>query len=187
MSERRSIFTKDDANKALDNINMWIGNCDSKVSILLGLYAAIITIALSTDFLEIQSDIVTKIITNTNCVKVIYGIFYFGTIVVFLVGVILLIKVVTPRIILGTETEEKFNSVIFFSSIAKNNISYEEYREKVSNIIDDKQILDDLLFQVYSAASICEEKFKNQKWGLLLSTIAIILFFIETVVGVFLI
>lgn len=186
MSEKSGVFTKEDANKALDNINMWINNCDSKVAILLGFYAVIITIALSTDFLKIQSEIVTKVITNPNVCKVTYGLFYVGSIIVFLIGVVFLFKVVIPRIIRDTEAQENYNSVIFFSSIVKNNSSYEAYREKIYNLTDEKQILDDLLFQVHSAALICEEKFKYQKWGLLLSSIAIIFFFIETIIGVFL-
>ena len=69
MRNKNSVLSKDDANKALDNINMWINNCDTKTSIILGFYATIITICFTTDFLDyhkvIQSPTHTCLFTLT--------------------------------------------------------------------------------------------------------------------------
>jgi len=42
-------ITKDDAFKILDNINMWIGNCDGKVSTILAGIGIITAVVFSSD------------------------------------------------------------------------------------------------------------------------------------------
>ena len=74
--KKKSALTKEDAFNVLDTINMWINNCDTKVSIILGFYAAIITIALSTDFIDIQSSIWSYAIENINFWYGLYLFFY---------------------------------------------------------------------------------------------------------------
>ena len=157
MGSKCVVFTKDDANKALDNINMWINNCDTKVSVILGLYAVIFTIGVSTDFLNLHKTIINSILSNPSVGNVIFGILFLITIVAFVVGLLILIKVLIPNIITKKDNNKKFESVTFYGSIAENFSEYKTFRKKVYEIKDEKQILDDLLFQVYSAAKICNK------------------------------
>ncbi len=185
MKENKTVFTKEDANKALDNINMWIGNCDTKTSIILGFYAAIVTICLSTDFLDIQSNIFAYFFKDLTVIKVIYIIVHLGAILVFVFGIIELLRVIVPRIILKANSKENFKSLLFYGSIAEITPTYEKYCEEVAKIKNEQEILDDLLFQVHSAAIICNKKFHYQKIGLFLTTISMIIFFITTIIGIF--
>lgn len=176
MIDKKCVLTKDDANKALDNINMWINSCDTKTSIVLGFYAAIITICLSTDFVNLQTDILTYFFDDVNFFKVIYIILHLGAILTFGIGIIELLRVVLPRIVLKTNSNEKFNSLLFYGSIAHNFPVYSKYQEEVSKITSEERLLDDLLFQVHSAAIICNKKFFLQKIGLILTIISLIVF-----------
>ena len=187
MCDKKQGLTKEDANKALDNINMWINNCDTKTSIVLGFYATIITICLSTDFVDVQADIFSYFFSDITFIKIIYLIIHGCSIISFVIGIVELLVVIVPRIILKTNSKENFNSVLFYGSIAKNMPQYSDYKNKIEEITQDKKILDDLLFQIHSAALICNKKFFHQKIGLLLTTISVIIFFITTVVGMFLV
>lgn len=184
MSDKRCALTKDDANKALDNINMWINSCDTKSSIVLGFYATIITICLSTDFVKVQSEIITDFLKNINFWVILYIIAHFGAIFAFVIGIIELLKVIVPRIILKTASEEKFESLLFYGSIAKNAPTYEQYCKKIKKYDDEEDIIKDLLFQVHSAAMICNKKFHHQKIGLVLTTISVLIFGVTTVIGI---
>lgn len=183
MGDKKIALTKDDANKALDNINMWINSCDTKSSIVLGFYATIITICLSTDFVDVQSKIVTYLFDNISFLVILYIIVHFGAILSFIIGIIELLKVIVPRIILKTTSGEQFNSLLFYGSIAKNTPTYEQYCKKIKKI-DEEDIINDLLFQVHSAAMICDKKFHYQKIGLVLTTISVLVFGVTTVIGI---
>lgn len=187
MCDKKQGLTKEDANKALDNINMWINNCDTKTSIVLGFYATIITICLSTNFVDVQANIFSYFCSDVTFIKILYLIIHICSIVFFVMGIIELFVVIVPRILLKTDSNEKFDSVLFYGSIAKNMPQYSKYKSKVEGITQDKEILDDLLFQIHSAALICNKKFFHQKIGLLLTTISVIVFFITTVAGMFLV
>lgn len=187
MCDKKQGLGKEDANKALDNINMWINNCDTKASIVLGFYATIITICLSTDFVDIQADIFSHFLSDATVIKIIYLAIHICSIISFVIGMVELLVVIVPRTILKTNLKEDFVSVLFYGSIAKNMPKYNDYKYKVEAITQDKVILDDLLFQIHSAALICNKKFFHQKIGLLLTTISVTIFFITTVIGMLLI
>ncbi len=183
MCDKKCALTKDDANKALDNINMWINSCDTKSSIVLGFYATIITICLSTDFVDVQSKIITYFFDNISFLTILYLVFHFGAILAFVAGIIELLKVIVPRIILKTASGERFDSLLFYGSIAKNTPTYEQYRKKLKKYDDEEDIINDLLFQVHSAAMICNKKFHYQKIGLIFTTISVLIFGVTTVIG----
>lgn len=184
MDKIKSVFTKEDANKALDNVNMWINNCDTKTSIILGFYAIIVTICFSTDLLNIQIRIFSYFLKDICFFKIIYIIIHLATFLIFIIGIIELLKVIIPRIILKTQSGN-YNSILFYGSIAKNTPTYEKYCEEVRKITDQKDILNDLLFQIHSASIICNKKFYYQKIGLILTTISMILFLVTSLFGIY--
>lgn len=187
MSHNKCVLTKDDANKALDNINMWITNCDTKTSIVLAFYVAIIALCFSTDFFDIQCDIFDFCFQDICCLKIVYFIVHLGSIITFVIGIIALLIVIIPKIIYKTEPTKEFKSVLFYASIAKHTPTYSEYLKSVRKVKDEKQLLNDILFQVHSAALICARKFCYQKIGLILTMVSSIVFFISTIIGLFII
>lgn len=191
MSEKKACaLNKDDAYNILDTINMWINNCDTKVSIVLGFYATIITIALSTDFIDIQYSILSYAVENVNFWYGLYLSFYIITIIGFLVGVFLLLKVIVPRILLKPKSSQKknnqkdFKSIMFYASICNNYSDFDCYKKKVYETHDECDILEDLLFQIHSVALICTGKFKFQKIGLITSIAFAFAFIILVIIGI---
>lgn len=49
----KDMFTRDDAYKTLETINMWINNCDTKTSVVLSGVGVVATIILSSDYARI--------------------------------------------------------------------------------------------------------------------------------------
>lgn len=183
----KSSFKKEVAFHTLDTINMWINNCDMKVSIILGFYAAIITVALSTDFINLQSSIWSYSIKNINFWYGIYLALYTIAVVCFFVGLLYLLNVILPRIIIkptGKKASDGFKSIMFYESIKKYYWNFDAYKTKVHKTYDEEDIVDDLLFQIHSAAIICANKFKFQKIGLRLSAVSFYCFSLLVVVGI---
>lgn len=177
-------FSKDDAYKTLDTVNMWINNCDTKVSIILGIYGVLISIFLSSDYVSKILELLHKAIDNPSFCDISYLVVLSFSVALFLIGLCNLIRVIVPRIILGTNKKtgnDKFDSIMFYGSIAQIE-SFDKYCEKV-NTVDDSKILKDLLFQIYSASDICNKKFRRQKSGVLFSLVGIAFFAGMIVIG----
>ncbi len=187
IKDKTCALKKEDAFHTLDTINMWINNCDTKVSIILGFYATIITIALSTDFIDLQSSIWSHSIKNINFWYGLYLSLYTIAVIGFFVGVFYLLKVILPRIILkpnGKKTKKDFKSIMFYASIKEHYLDFDCYKKKVYKTYDEEEIFEDLLFQIHSAGIICANKFKFQKIGLVISALSIFCFALLVVVGI---
>lgn len=182
---KNSPYTKEDAYKTLETINMWINSCDTKTSIIMGFYEVALTIFLSSDCLSYVVNILNKIYELNNNIHIIYIFFIILSALIFIYGNLQLLLVLVPRIILGTKSKKRYNSLMFYGSISKID-SYEEYAKKVKNISDENQILNDLLFQIYSASKICSKKFYHQKLGLFFTVLGIGLFIILIIIGILL-
>lgn len=176
-----NIYNKQDAYKTLDTVNMWINNCDSKASILLGFYGVIISIFLLSDCIVFIRNCFNNIIQTSKICGIIYITLSIIFPVLFAIGIFQLAMVIVPHVTLGTNQIERFDSVMFYGSIS-NIKSYNEYCKKIKKTYDN-DIIDDLLFQIYSASKICNNKFRHLKIGLLLSLYSICLFSIVLIVG----
>ena len=172
---------KDDAYKTLDTVNMWINNCDTKVSVILGIYGVIISLAFSLDYISKIKAIFIKFNQNHLFLRYPYFIVAIISVVLIFVGIYKLLKVIIPRIILGAKKNGDFDSIMFFGNVAKFE-SYKSYCKKVG-LATSESVLDDILFQIYAASKICNTKFKNQKIGLVLSLSGIVTLLVILIIG----
>lgn len=196
-------FDRDDAYKTLDTINMWIENCDNKASIILGSIGVIASIILSSDFAKIIKDIIETSIINIGWCNGIYIFIFMSAVIICIIGLGCLISCITPRIVTNTSISDRIQKNIckkqhkFKNTQIKNNMQdsimfygivaltqYEQYLEKVKPICKDyDNIMIDLLFQIHSAAVICESKFKKLQKGIVCFLIGFIICFIQIIVG----
>ena len=165
----------DDEFKTLEIINFWIANCDTKTSILLAIYGVVLSLSLSSDKIRLLRNIVVACFATQSMGNVLYFIFLLTSIGIFFFGLYKLIRVLLPKIDLQNP------SVMFFGSVARIP-SLNEYKLKVDTI-SDEELHKDLLGQIYAAAKICNQKFQNQKAGLLFSMVGLMLFAILVLLG----
>lgn len=174
----------DDLSEILNRINTWITNCDTKVSIILSAYGVLAGILLAMDYVSKFVTIFRVIFNNLSLGSAI--LIFLGVLITLFVlfrGLFYLIKSLFAK----NEVEEfssrgvKNDSVIFFSTIAKNK-SLSEYRTKLIQYSSDEMV-DDFISQIYICSLICDKKFSNYQKGLmnlLFGTISLIvlLFFL---------
>ncbi len=159
----------------LDTVNQWIFNCDTKVSIFLATIGVFFSIILSSDIGISMVGIIRKSIDNKTVCNILFLLLLiigFGFVVI---GMYKLIRVLVPTINL------KHDSVMFFGNVAKYS-SFIDYCNAVDAYNED-QSNEDILHQIYAASNICAQKFKNQKHGILLSSIGILIVIIWLVLG----
>lgn len=185
-------FTREDAYKTLDTINMWINNCDTKASIILGSIGVIATIFLSSDYARIMKRVIENSVVNINFWKIIYIVILFIAIVCCGIGILYFVLCITPNIILNTKSfdaiikknkdKDNFDSIMFYGSISL--FDYKSYQEKVKIRCDNfDDVMRDLTFQIYSAACICNLKFVRLKKGIIFFLIGLIVCVLQLVIG----
>ena len=161
-----------DKHKVLDTVNQWIFNCDTKASIVLATLGVFLTIIFSSDIGSFMASTIKASIGEVTVCNVIYLCIMLSGAILLISGIYKLVRVLIPTINL------KHKSVMFFGNVASYP-SFEDYYEAV-NSCDSEEIGSDLLHQIYAASTICNLKFKNQKIGIVLSSlgIAILLFWV---------
>lgn len=171
-------------NQILDRVNGWIENCDFKVSVILsgmGIFAGIFLVS---DYISKFTSIFRAVLNNIGILSIAYLFISFLSLGLLIYGAILLVSVLFARIN-PTEFQNravKSDSVLFFSSIAKNK-SFLKYKAKVRKC-SKEQLMEDLVSQIYICALICDKKFRLYKKGLLYSIIGFCTFMFMMIVGV---
>ncbi len=161
----------------LNVINEWTSNCDVKVSIILAIFGVVFSAFFSSDYVKIFIKIIKKCFDDVSLFEWIYIIALLAILLAIIIGFWKLIRVLLPTI--NTDKE----SLMFFGGISKYKTP-DEYYNKVKNYSDDK-VCEDLIYQIYAAAKICTQKFKNQKIGLYCLTFGSFIFVIWCVIGCF--
>lgn len=163
-------FKCNDAYKTLDTINMWINNCDTKASIVLGIIGVALSVIFSSDNLRIVKNLIEKIFMSGNFFYII------GLIIIFVLcftSILFLFLTISPKIIKDENTVktskkqiEQNLSIMFYGEIA--NYTYADYLELIKNKCDesDDVVMKDLIYQIHSASVICSKKFMRFKIGL---------------------
>ena len=176
--------THEELIEILDRTVTWTDNCDSKTSIIIGGLGVIAGIFLASDYVSKIIEIIRFMTSHINVWSVIYLVLFYGSIAVLLAGCLFLIRV----LISVTDTksykdrEVKEESLVFFSSIAKNK-TLSAYKKKVQKT-DNAQFEEDIISQLYVCSIICDAKFRNYKTGLLLSLLGFGIFLVTAIVGV---
>ena len=173
----------EELSEILERTNGWIENCDSKSSIILSGMGVAAGIFLATDYISKFIDIIQFMYENMNIWTVLYLIFGSLSICLLLYGAFLLIEVLFSRINTAEFEDRgvKTDSIIFFSSIAKNK-TLSKYRGKLKKC-SAEQLDNDIISQIYVCSLICDKKFSLYKKGLICSLAGFIIFMIIAIIG----
>lgn len=153
---------KDDLYQILDRNISWIGNCDTKASIMLEGIGVVIAIFLSSEYvMEIKKMLDTM--ASSGAGGIAYIVLGSVALVAIIIGLLSLVRVLLAR----TNTKEfkerglKSDSKIFFSSISENK-TYKDYKRKLENC-SESALREDLIPQIYICSQICTKSLTNIK------------------------
>jgi len=183
-NEKSQIIDKENLFQVLDRNVVWIENCDTKTSIILGGIGVILGIVLASDYVSKIATIFQNMIDNMGFWPGLYIILSIVSMCGIVVGVLFLLQVLVAK----TDTHElsdkgiSGNSLIFFSSIAKQK-SVQDYKAKLMDCSENDWI-DEIISQIYICSLICDKKFRNYKIGLILSVSGFALFAAMMIIGV---
>lgn len=152
-----------EANVTLERVINWINSCDQKTGIILGIIGVMFSLMLSFDYLSRFKAIVNNLL-NANCYVLI--VILTTALIALVVGVLLLIATLVPRIDSNVYREKRLNtkSKIFFNTISQNK-SYAEYYNSFIKL-NEQDYLNDLLSQIYINSKIASIKHKFYSIGL---------------------
>lgn len=196
-------FSKEDAFKALDTINMWINNCDNKASIILGSIGVITSIMISSDFAKVIKNIIKSVFMDIELCKIIYFIISLIAFLICMTGVASLVVCIVPTIILNKSKSKKVqkrflkinknkkdkqivvntqSSLMFYGIIATTE--YDEFYNLIKSNCDNfDNVMADLTFQIHSASVICKLKFERLKRGIILFIFGFLICFVLVIIG----
>jgi len=174
-------YSKEEAYNILSRIDAWIGNCDTKFSVLLALLGIFfgLTINVFTVFSNLR-----KIITNWNEIMIFDRAICIICCILIIVYIILIIMCTIFSVLgINARIKNANNNPIFFVDIAKNN----DYIEMENNFksLTEKEYVSYLNEQIYTNSKICTKKYSYYKKALfclfpaiLIVVISLILLFI---------
>lgn len=152
MIKEKEKFSIEDARYTLDRTTELLNNCDSKTSIALGFIGVVIGLLITNSLFE---KAISIIMNNIHLLKFkVYICLMTILVVIFLLGIFMLFSVLFAKF-----QKSKYDSKIFFTDIA-NNESIEKFKKKVLNQ-NEKDLIDDLINQIYINADICTKNIRN--------------------------
>ncbi len=174
-------YSKEEAYNILGRIDTWIGNCDTKFSVLLALLGIFfgLTINVFTVFSKLREIITSwnEIIIFDKVICIICCILIIAYIILIIMCTIFSVLGITARI------KNVNNNPIFFGNIAKNK-DYIEV-ENNFNSLTEKEYVSYINEQIYTNSKICTKKYSYYKKALfclfpaiLIVTISLILLYI---------
>ena len=151
----------------------FISNCDNKASIILTAVGVLLTIILTSEGLASIKDILKKSLSQITFLNFIYMFMFFSSVIILLSGILFLISVLIARSGIS-ETKGSKNSLIFFGGI--NSFNKIANYEKAIKKMDKKDLLDDLISQIYINSKIATKKYRRYNLGLKFTVIGFFLF-----------
>lgn len=151
----------------------FISNCDNKASIILTAVGVLLTIILTSEGLASIKDILKKSLSQITFLNFIYMFLFFSSVIILLSGILFLISVLIARSGIS-ETKGSKNSLIFFGGI--NSFNKIANYEKAIKKMDKKDLLDDLISQIYINSKIATKKYRRYNLGLKFTVIGFFLF-----------
>lgn len=170
-------YSIEDARDTLDRIIGFVGNCDTKASIMLGVLGFILTSAFTNSMVPELFLMIKEAANYGTAFSVIYLILLFISIAIFIFGIFLLISVLIAK-----SGKSNNDSKIFFSDIALNNKDSASYKDKVLNQLE-CDVKNDLIAEIYINAVICYKKFRKHNLGLKLVLLGAVLFVVLFITG----
>lgn len=160
--QERNLYNKEDALNLLNRIDSWIGNCDTKFSILLALLGIFfgLTINIFSSFTKLKS-IINSWKESVEFYKVIIII---CSLLVFTYIILIILCTIFSIIGINAKINNTTYNPLFFGNIAKyknlnvfeNNVTKLTEEEYVSLINE----------QIYTNSKICTKKYKYYKKAL---------------------
>ena len=168
-------FDKGDLKENLDRVNMWIGNCDQKASIVLALIGVAMTVLCTSDFAYyVRHTLIIPIKKGWPNICAAWDGWQLAM-AILLISVIVLSICSLYQLLFSLRAKtdyDKFkqdgmtqNSMYHYECVAKRK--YSEFCK------EDVEIMNDLRSQVYINSCICTSKFEHYKKGIKLLEYAI--------------
>lgn len=174
-------YTIEYATEALNRNIGWINSADNKASILI----AVVGFIFGGSSLLINTEKVFKLFENGDFSDKVISIFLMLLFCLFSVAFILtlvnIFKTLLIRVIKSKSTD--IDNIHFFKDISK--MTYENYIDKI-NKITKKDVLNELLAQIYETARIANIKHLNLHYSYKNLTFAIVAFLIYSLIVAFL-
>lgn len=159
----KNSFNEQDLKENLDRVNMWIGNCDQKTSIVLAALCVGLTILFTSDFVQyVRKKLIVPLKTYV-CDQMLLSDWYRIAIAITLVYVCIGFIVIFYHLIFSLRAKTNIkqfaqpgierSSMFHYETVAGK--TYKEYCES------EVHILNDLRSQVYINSIICTAKFKH--------------------------
>lgn len=170
------------ATQTLDRNISFISSCDNKASIILTAIGVFFTIILTSDGLKKVFYIVNHCINEKSFWSIFYLVLFAGVCITLALGIFYLSTVLIAR---TTEknTDDEYNSLIFFSGI-KKSCNYTTYMNNFC-LMSKEALLYDLIRQIYINADIASIKYANYNLGLKCTITGFILFLLLLIVGIY--
>lgn len=174
---KENFYSKEEALNILVRIDSWIGNCDTKFSILLALLGIFfgLTINIFLTFTELKNIISVweettkfdKLICISCCVLVLAYI------------VLIILCTIFSIIGINAKTKNTTNNLLFFGNIAKYK-NLKEFEKDIKNLTEDEytNLINE---QIYTNSKICSKKCRYYKKALFCLFPAIIIAIISLV------
>ena len=153
----------------------FISNCDNKASIILTAVGVLLTIILTNEGINNIKKILEKCIFQMTFWDFVYTFVFFSSGIILILGILLLISVLIARSGIGKKKEtKKKKSLIFFGDINSYN-TIADYNKEIKKT-NKKEMLDDLISQIYINSKIATKKYRKFNLGLKLTVIGFFLF-----------
>lgn len=159
----------------LDRVDMWIGSCDNKLGILIGIIGVVLTICITSDSVNSFLVFIKNLYVRVEGSKDIQATFFLFLVVIAVVlwalAAYFLVKALFVRINTEDFKQEQLHSEsnIFFGSISARK--YKDFKKSfLSQTNDDK--ISDVLSQIFINSNIAQIKHKYYNKGLFIVIIA---------------
>lgn len=170
------------ATQTLDRNIGFITNCDNKTSIVLASFGVLLTIIFTNEGLnKILNIVKTSIETKTFC-SILYLVCLAGATFVLFLGMFYLGSALVAKTSEEAIGRKDDSSRIFFSGIRKNG-DCKTYNQKF-RAMDEENLLNDLIEQIYINADIADTKYASYNRGLKCTAIGFFFFVAFLLVGI---
>lgn len=159
----------------LDRVDMWIGSCDNKLGILIGIIGVVLTICITSDsvnsFLVFIKNLYVRVEGSKDIQATFFLFLFVIAVVLWALAAYFLVKALFVRINTEDFKQEQLHneSNIFFGSISARK--YKDFKKSfLSQTNDDK--ISDVLSQIFINSNIAQIKHKYYNKGLFIVIIA---------------
>ena len=166
-------------------INGWIEKTDNKVSVSIAVFSAAFGVfTFISQSIYNEDTHVLEITTNDFAQNMYIGTFVLS-LLFFLISILFYVITIIPNLKSNNNTNknQRKDFPLFFNDIA--NTESDKYRSIILNYTD-KQLLDELIAEIYQNSLICSNKMKNFRTGVILSAISLVLSIISLCIHVML-